>query len=279
MKKLYVLAFALAFIGSACKQGGNKSADNSNAQNTGTSTQQPAQATARGNDTVYTARISTSMGDIVVKLYNETPIHRDNFIKLANSGFYTDLLFHRVIKGFMIQGGDPDSKNAAPGQQLGAGDVGYTLQAEIDPKFIHKRGALAAARQGDQINPQRRSSGCQFYIVHGSPQDVQMLRQMAAQKGMSYSNEQLAEYAAKGGTPQLDMDYTVFGEVVNGMEVVDKIATTATAPGDRPLQDIKFSIKMETQVPASQGMDTVNQDHTKTDQGTVKEEPAKKGSR
>lgn len=275
MKKLYVFAFALAALGSACKQGNKTSADSSTAENSQTPAQQQAPATT-GNDTIHTARITTSMGDIVVKLYNETPIHRDNFIKLANSGFYTDLLFHRVIKGFMIQGGDPDSRNAGPNQQLGTGDVGYTLQAEIDPKFIHKRGALSAARQGDQVNPQRRSSGCQFYIVHGTPQDISTLRQMAAQKGMSYTPEQISEYAAKGGAPHLDMDYTVFGEVISGMEVVDKIANQPVAPGDRPLKDIKFSIKMETSVP-EMPKDSVERDHTKVDVEKTKETPAKEG--
>src|SRR5215212_11859046 len=159
MKKLFGFALVIVLMGSACKQGGNKSSDD-NSRLVPSHDSAPKTAAGTG-DSVHMARITTSMGDIVVKLYNETPLHRDNFIKLVNSGFYNNLLFHRVIKGFMVQGGDPDSKNAAPGQQLGAGDVGYTLQAEIDPKFIHKRGALAAARQGDQVNPQRRSSGCQ----------------------------------------------------------------------------------------------------------------------
>lgn len=188
------------------------------------------------------AEIKTDYGTIVIKLYNETPHHRDSFIKLVKDGFYTDLLFHRVIRNFMIQGGDPESKNAPAGKMLGAGGVGYTIPAEFDSSLIHKKGALAAARQGDQVNPQKRSSGCQFYIVQGEVQDSARLQMMAMSRGIKYTPEQIKTYTTIGGTPFLDMQYTVFGEVVSGLDVIDKIAAVPTAPGDRPLQDVKFTI-------------------------------------
>ena len=188
--------------------------------------------------------ISTSFGDMKVKLYDETPQHRDNFIKLAKEGFYDDLLFHRVIKQFMIQGGDPDSKNAQSGQHLGAGGPGYTVPAEFNPELIHKKGALAAARTGDQINPQRASSGSQFYIVQGQPLAEAELDYLSTRTGVQYTPEQKEIYTTVGGTPFLDMQYTVFGEVVEGLDVIDKIAAVQTAPGDRPIQDVKFSVKV-----------------------------------
>jgi len=188
--------------------------------------------------------ISTSFGDMKIKLYNETPQHRDNFIKLAKEGFFDGLLFHRVIQGFMIQGGDPNSKNAQPGQMLGAGGPGYTVPAEFNPQLIHKKGALAAARQGDQVNPAKASSGSQFYIVQGKPVAAQELQFLSSRTGVKYTEEQAAEYAQSGGTPFLDMQYTVFGEVVEGLDVIDKIAAVRTAPGDRPLEDIKFSVRV-----------------------------------
>jgi peptidyl-prolyl cis-trans isomerase B (cyclophilin B) len=159
-----------------------------------------------GKETVVIMK--TTMGDMKIKLYNETPQHRDNFVKLVSDKFYDGLLFHRVIKDFMIQGGDPDSKDAPPGKQLGMGNPGYTLPAEILPQFKHKKGALAAARTN---NPERRSSGSQFYIVHN-----------------------------ENGTPHLDGQYTVFGEVIEGMNVIDKIGTVTTIPGDRPEVDVKI---------------------------------------
>ena len=152
--------------------------------------------------------LKTTMGDMKVKLYNETPLHRDNFIKLVNEKYYDGVLFHRVIKDFMIQTGDPDSKNAPAGKQLGMGGPEYTIPAEILPQFKHKKGALAAARNN---NPQKASSGSQFYIVHNA-----------------------------NGTPHLNGAYTVFGEVIEGMDVIDKIAVVKTAPGDRPLEDVKI---------------------------------------
>lgn len=241
--------------------------------------------------------LSTEFGTMKILLYGETPKHRDNFLKLVEQGFYNDLLFHRVIKNFMIQGGDPDSKGAAPGKQLGAGDVGYTIPAEfVYPKYYHKKGALAAARQGDQVNPEKRSSGCQFYIVQGKKMtdaeikqmeynllgqakesrfyeivrerssEIQKLRLEKNQAGLNnlqseivaqlesefkdkasqyvMSDEMKEVYKTVGGTPFLDNAYTVFGEVVEGLEVIDKIAAVETAPGDRPKSDVKMKIKV-----------------------------------
>ena len=237
-------------------------------------------------------KIETSAGDIKVKLYNETPKHRDNFIKLVKEGTYEGTLFHRVIKDFMIQVGDPESKNAPKGKMLGAGDVGYTVPAEfVYPKFFHKKGALSAARQGDAVNPKKESSGCQFYIVTGKVYNdstlLQMERQMNENKVSVFFNElakkhmkeiykmrkandedglydlqekliaQAQELAAKepefrftpeqveayttvGGTPHLDGEYTVFGEVVEGMDVVDKIQQVKTDRSDRPEEDVKI---------------------------------------
>jgi peptidyl-prolyl cis-trans isomerase B (cyclophilin B) len=185
-------------------------------------------------------QIETEFGTIKVKLYNETPLHRDNFIKLTSEGFYTDLLFHRVIQGFMVQGGDPNSKNAAPGQMLGGGDLGYTIPAEINPKFFHRRGVLAAARKGDQANPEKRSSASQFYILQGKvfrPGELDSMQ-------MKLSEEQIKAYTTVGGYPSLDNGYTVFGEIIEGMAVIDSIAAQPTDQSNRPQKDIKFSIKM-----------------------------------
>lgn len=185
------------------------------------------------------ALISTDLGDIEVILYNSTPLHRDNFIKLANEGFYDSLLFHRVVNGFMIQGGDPDSKNATPGQMLGRGGPGYQIDAEIGAP--HLRGTLAAARDG---NPLKRSSGSQFYIVQGRPVTEEALTQMEAQKNIQYNAEQRQVYMQEGGSPFLDNDYTVFGEVISGMEVVDKIAELDTDTNNRPTQDIRMRVRI-----------------------------------
>lgn len=233
-------------------------------------------------------RIRTSMGDIVVRLYDETPIHRDNFIKLAKEDYYAGTLFHRVIKDFMVQAGDPDSKGAPAGKRLGGGGPGYTLEAEIRPGLFHKRGALAAARTGDAINPERRSSGSQFYIVWGEvvnqKQIGQLARQMAMMAGqqvfdslaaqhkdeimqmrrnrdkegiqalqeklsieanqyvqqhnLGMSEEQAQAYTTIGGTPHLDGQYTVFGEVEEGLDIVGKIQEVETDRTDRPVQDV-----------------------------------------
>ena len=238
-------------------------------------------------------KISTSFGDIVARLYDETPLHRDNFIKLAKEGFYDGTLFHRVIKDFMIQGGDPDSKGAPKGRQLGAGDAGYTIPAEFVPTLYHKKGALAAARQGDQVNPERRSSGCQFYIVWGKTYNEGQVRQLEHQmfmqaqqqvfnslamerrsqimdlrrnrdqaglsalqdelvamteaivteKGLGkMSDEQKEIYRTVGGTPFLDGQYTVFGEVEEGLDIVGKIQEAATDANDRPEEDIAMKV-------------------------------------
>jgi peptidyl-prolyl cis-trans isomerase B (cyclophilin B) len=186
--------------------------------------------------------IHTDLGDMSGVLYNETPGHRDNFVKLAKAGFFNGLLFHRVIQGFMIQGGDPDSKNAKPGQQLGGGGPGYTIPAEINPDFIHKKGALSAARQGDQVNPKKASSGSQFYVVQGQKQDPQKL---GSQYPGRYSTQQLEFYKTLGGTPFLDREYTVFGEITSGLDVIDKIAAVQKDTHDRPLKDVKMTVTIK----------------------------------
>ncbi len=186
--------------------------------------------------------IETDYGNMKVKLYDETPLHKANFIKLAKEGFYNDLLFHRVINGFMIQGGDPDSKDAPPTKRLGGGGPGYTINAEIGK--YHFKGALSAARQGDAVNPEKKSSGSQFYIVQGKPVDDKMLDMMEKQKGIKYSIEDRKRYKEVGGTPFLDNEYTVFGEVIEGLDVIDKIGKVQTAPGDRPVKDVKMKITL-----------------------------------
>ncbi len=188
----------------------------------------------------YLVQISTDMGDITVILYNETPQHRDNFLKLAQEGYYDGLLFHRVISGFMIQAGDPHSRDAEPGEPLGSGGPGYTVPAEIQPGLFHQKGALSAARQGDQINPERRSSGSQFYIVQGRRWAPQELEMMARDRGTPFSEAQMEKYTTVGGTPHLDDAYTVFGQVIDGMEVIDRIAAVETGPRDRPEEDVRI---------------------------------------
>lgn len=237
-------------------------------------------------------KLETSYGDIVVKLYAETPQHRDNFVKLVDEGFYDGVLFHRVIADFMIQAGDPKSKNAKPGEALGYGDMEYTIPAEIVyPKYYHKKGVLSAARQGDQVNPQRASSGAQFYIVQGRVfsdaelnqmeknnarkwemkiyQEISKERQeeikacrlernqeklneiqnaiqnevkkvMEETKPYLFTEAQRHDYTTIGGTPHLDDEYSVFGEVLEGLDVVEKISKTATGRNDRPTEDIKI---------------------------------------
>lgn len=242
------------------------------------------------------------LGEMKIKLYDETPLHRDNFLKLVKSGFYDGTLFHRVIPGFMIQAGDPNSKTAPAGQQLGSGDVGYTIPAEIKPNLFHKKGALAGARQGDEVNPRKESSGCQFYIVTGNITPENQLKAMEAQKGQGnpqqifnqiiyrpenkaildsliqlqkvgnmdafdkligekiepliqiemakagstfkYSSEAISAYTTIGGAPFLDNEYTVFGEVVEGLELSDKVQNAARDQSDRPKTNIRLEMKI-----------------------------------
>lgn len=188
--------------------------------------------------------ISTDFGSMKVELSNYTPQHRDNFIKLVEEGYYDGLLFHRVIQGFMVQGGDPDSKDAEPGQMLGNGGPGYTIPAEIHPALIHQRGALAAARLGDGVNPEKASSGSQFYIVQGQPVNPQILDQLEQYKGTKYTAEQRAIYSNTPGAPMLDGAYTVFGQVIEGMEVIDQIASVERGDLDRPLEDVQMTIRV-----------------------------------
>lgn len=194
--------------------------------------------------------IRTDYGDMIVKLYNDTPQHRDNFLKLASEGFYDGLLFHRVISGFMIQGGDPDSKNAPDGAALGTGGMDYRIPAEIVPGRYHKKGALAAARQSDQVNPAKESSGCQFYIVQGRETPENILRNMETRqskqsgKTFKYSDEAVLDYTTIGGAPHLDGEYTVFGEVLYGIEVIDQIAAVEVDGRARPTKNITMRIEI-----------------------------------
>ncbi len=186
-------------------------------------------------------KIITDSGVVIIKLYNKTPLHRDNFIKLTQEKFFDSLLFHRVINQFMIQGGDPLSKNAVPSQQLGSGDNGYTIPAEFDTTLFHKKGALAAARTE---NPEKRSSGCQFYIVEGKKYSDQELNQLEMQMGKKFSKAKRLAYKTVGGTPFLDMNYTVFGEVTKGLEVISKIAKASGDYANRPFADIRMKIEI-----------------------------------
>ena len=183
----------------------------------------------------------TSEGKFTVRLYEDTPLHSENFLKLVKEGYYNNQLFHRVIKNFMIQTGDPNSKNAQPGVQLGYGGPNYTIPPEFQAQYYHKKGALAAARQGDNINPQKASNGSQFYIVEGTVFTNQQLDQIV-QKGqhIPFTPEQRNTYTTIGGYPYLDYSYTVFGEVVQGLDVIDKISVQPTDPNDRPIQDVRI---------------------------------------
>ena len=199
-------------------------------------------SSAKPKEKRHVVRIETNMGNIRVALSDDTPLHSKNFLKLARKGFYDGTLFHRCIKDFMIQGGDPDSRNAEPGQRLGDGNTGYTIPAEFClPYWYHWRGALAAAREPDDVNPEKESSGCQFYIVYGKKQaaaDMRKVRAMLEEKGIELMPQMVDDYYMRGGTPHLDGQYTVFGEVIEGMNVVKDIQKVETDENDRPLKDV-----------------------------------------
>jgi cyclophilin family peptidyl-prolyl cis-trans isomerase len=247
MNKLLLLLMIVSFTGFyACKNANSVSNGNDiptveEASAMEDLKAEQAEATSNNSGTLVT--INTIYGVLTVKLYDETPLHRDNFIKLVKAGFYDSLLFHRVIPNFMIQGGDPDSKNARPGQPLGTGGPGYTIPAEIRPGLFHKKGALAAARLGDAMNPAKASSGSQFYLVQGKVYSEQEIA-MFEQQGLRFTPEQRAAYTTIGGTPHLDNGYTVFGEVIRGLEVIDAIAAVQTAPGDRPVKDVRMTMQI-----------------------------------
>ena len=295
MKKLSLImvCISIAFFGTAQNKKSN------NKKQTPTPKHTTITAPLKKDIKNQHVEISTEFGNMIVKLYDETPLHRDNFIKLVNEGFYDSLLFHRVIKSFMIQGGDPTSKNASPEAMLGAGDNGYKIMPEFRSDIFHKRGALAAARDN---NPQQMSSGCQFYIVQGRKYTAQELEQMINNKNLQRKQEllykvyqsdsvqatvsslqntgdkevvraymdkihasidetykrmypnadkvnldQMQTYMEYGGAPHLDGSYTVFGELVSGFDVLDKIATTNTKPGDRPVNDIRMKMRLVPQ--------------------------------
>ncbi len=186
--------------------------------------------------------VETNYGDMLIELYDETPLHRDNFLKLAEKDFYNGLLFHRVIDGFMIQGGDPQSKNAKPGGRLGTGGPGYQVPAEIRSEFTHMKGALAAARMPDAGNPEKKSSGSQFYIVHGYKISDKQLDQIEASKGITYTAEQREILKNTGGYPFLDMEYTIFGQVLEGFEVIDAIAKVNKDRANRPVENVYMNV-------------------------------------
>jgi cyclophilin family peptidyl-prolyl cis-trans isomerase/chitodextrinase len=196
-----------------------------------------------GSESVCLILIETEFGNMTFRLYDVTPRHRDNFVNLVESGFYDGLLFHRVMDGFMIQGGDPDSKNAKPGAALGIGGPGYNIPKEFNSELVHYKGVLAAARQPDNVNPDKESSGSQFYIVQGREVSAMSLTQVERKKGIKYTAEQKSKYKTLGGTAFLDNDYTVFGEIVEGLEVIDKIGATKVDRRNRPVKDVKMTIK------------------------------------
>jgi cyclophilin family peptidyl-prolyl cis-trans isomerase len=191
--------------------------------------------------TSYLVDMETSFGTMRIELSKKTPLHTANFLKLVNEGYYDDLMFHRVIWEFMIQGGDPNSRNAPAGTQLGFGGPDYLIPAEITKDLVHTKGALSAARTG---NPEKKSSGSQFYIVHGKKIEEAMMDQMETFGNKKYTPEQREAYKTIGGTPHLDMEYTVFGHIIDGLGIVDQIAAVKTAPGDRPLTDVKMKMRI-----------------------------------
>lgn len=283
------MAAVLAICSAACSRAAASQENDAQAEAENNENIMKEEKTTDAND--VKVKIATSMGDIEVLLYGDTPKHQANFIKLAKEGFYNGTLFHRVINNFMVQAGDPNSKTAAPDQMLGDGDPGYTIEAEfVYPKHFHKRGALAAARTGDQVNPERRSSGSQFYIVTGEVvnegtlnridksarqrhqqevfnelalplrDSIMNMRRNRDTAGLQKLQDELAAkttelvagnpggltaeqrqaYSTIGGTPHLDGQYTVFGEVISGMDVVDKIQKVETNSMDRPREDVKI---------------------------------------
>jgi cyclophilin family peptidyl-prolyl cis-trans isomerase len=184
--------------------------------------------------------IQTTFGDISIKLYDDTPLHRDNFIQLAEQGLYSGTIFHRVIKGFMVQGGDLESKNVMKVKNIGQTRPSYTIPAEIRDTSFHVKGTLAAARQSDEVNPQKASSGSQFYIVQGRPINDEQLDGFEIQKGIRYSEQIRQEMKSLGGAPQLDKEYTIFGKVIQGLDIIDQIAEVKTNDADKPEEDIKI---------------------------------------
>ncbi len=186
-------------------------------------------------------RIETPQGDMIARISDATPQHQDNFVKLVEQNFYDGILFHRVIDGFMIQGGDPESKDAGPNARLGSGGPGYQVPAEFVDSLAHVKGALAAARTN---NPEKKSSGSQFYIAHGKAVTEEVLNRQEAATGVRYPSEVREAYMANGGVPFLDQNYTVFGQVIEGLDVIDKIAAVATQPGDRPVEDVTMKISL-----------------------------------
>jgi peptidyl-prolyl cis-trans isomerase B (cyclophilin B) len=202
-------------------------------------------STIKKKDRKRDVLMQTTMGDMVIRLSDSTPLHRDNFLKLVKVGYYDSVLFHRVIKNFMIQGGDPNSKRAEAGKPLGDGSPGYTVPAEFRKTLFHKKGALAAARMGDNVNPTKASSGSQFYIAQGKVFTDAGLDSVETFRlnGRKIPAEQREVYKTIGGTPHLDQGYTVYGEVVKGLDVLDNIAAVQTSRGqdrDRPLQDVRI---------------------------------------
>jgi len=278
MIKKFFLACGAALCLAACSNSAAGSSSDSSAAADTTSIEMATDTAS------VKVEVKTTLGDFTVLLYGDTPGHRDNFVKHVKENYYDSLLFHRVIEGFMVQAGDPDSRNAKPGQMLGSGDPGYTLPAEIVyPKHFHKRGALAAARTGDQVNPERRSSGSQFYVVTGEKLTEEQMKNMQvsmafneiarqhmdevrrmmqaqdrdglqkledqikaeaikqAEEGKSpVTAEMIKAYTTMGGTPHLDGQYTVFGEVISGMDTIDKIEKVRTGQADRPIEDVRI---------------------------------------